>query len=137
MIFNYIDKITKRNIKLDTDAVTYISYYVENGRAILFGSNGFEAFTTNLGDLMLPMVTNGLDTYIYCMSNNQYHYLLNANEIKEYSLDGEITIVVFENAVRLIIDNRYAYQAIDNTMEKFGYEAKNSREVHTSSIGDS
>jgi esterase/lipase superfamily enzyme len=118
---------------IETDDVRYITYNDENYRTIAHAINGVITFKQRLSTLLLQFVNNKLDNFVYFVSSNNLHYLINVHKVKRINNINKCTII-FDNDERLTIDNSYAYHALEKMVID---EAKDSGEVHHSSQSNS
>jgi hypothetical protein len=133
MILKYYDTSTILPAIIETDDVRYITYNDENYRTIAHAINGVITFKQRLSTLLLQFVNNKLDNFVYFVSSNNLHYLINVHKVKRINNINKCTII-FDNDERLTIDNSYAYHALEKMVID---EAKDSGEVHHSSQSNS
>jgi hypothetical protein len=133
MILKYYDTGTILPAIIETDDVRYITYNDENYRTIAHAINGVITFKQRLSTLLLQFVNNKLDNFVYFVSSNTLHYLINVHKVKRINNINKCTII-FDNDERLTIDNSYAYHALEKMVID---EAKDSGEVHHSSQSNS
>jgi hypothetical protein len=133
MILKYYDTGTILPAIIETDDVRYITYNDENYRTIAHAINGVITFKQRLSTLLLQFVNNKLDNFVYFVSSNNLHYLINVHKVKRINNINKCTII-FDNDERLTIDNSYAYHALEKMVID---EAKDSGEVHHSSQSNS
>jgi hypothetical protein len=133
MILKYYDTGTILPAIIETDDVRYITYNDENYRTIAHAINGVITFKQRLSTLLLQFVNNKLDNFVYFVSSNNLHYLINVHKVKRINNINKCTII-FDNDERLTIDNSYAYHALEKMVID---EAKDSGEFHHSSQSNS